>query len=246
MSKYDLLALPVVDETGVLLGMVTVDDALEVLEEEAAEDLALATGSEHERGRTFTLWSRIWRRSIWAVIWGIALIATSIWAIGVRQNVAEQGGPPWLAGALTFLPIAVILLPLLLRTGEEASSRAVAEIIEGDDEDERPTLRRRLATEGLLGLALGAATGLLALAFVSVWMGAAELSPVTVGFAIATGLATLLTVLFGSLLADWAWRVSDSGRTVSGTTLSIVAMAFAVAIYLALTLAVTPLVIALR
>ncbi len=70
MSKYDLLALPVIDESGALLGMVTVDDALEVLEEEAAEDLALATGSEKDRGKVFTLWSRIWRRSIWVVIWG--------------------------------------------------------------------------------------------------------------------------------------------------------------------------------
>ena len=45
MSKYDLLALPVVDETGRILGIVTVDDALDVMEQESAEDLALATGS---------------------------------------------------------------------------------------------------------------------------------------------------------------------------------------------------------
>src|SRR5659263_297575 len=47
MSKYDLLAVPVVDETNKLLGIVTVDDALDVMEEESAEDLALATGSGH-------------------------------------------------------------------------------------------------------------------------------------------------------------------------------------------------------
>ena len=50
MSKYDLLALPVVDETGKLLGIVTVDDALDVMEEESAEDLALATGSRAQVG----------------------------------------------------------------------------------------------------------------------------------------------------------------------------------------------------
>ena len=39
ISKYDLLALPVVDERGILLGIVTVDDAMEVMEEEFEEDL---------------------------------------------------------------------------------------------------------------------------------------------------------------------------------------------------------------
>ena len=39
ISKYDILALPVVDEFGVLLGVVTVDDAMDVMEEEHEEDL---------------------------------------------------------------------------------------------------------------------------------------------------------------------------------------------------------------
>ncbi len=51
MSKYDLLAIPVTDENGKLLGIVTVDDALDVLEEEADEDLALATGSAGDPAR---------------------------------------------------------------------------------------------------------------------------------------------------------------------------------------------------
>lgn len=43
-ATYGLLAIPVVDEARVLLGIVTVDDAFEVLEDERAEDLALSTG----------------------------------------------------------------------------------------------------------------------------------------------------------------------------------------------------------
>ena len=39
IAKYDLLAIPVVDEQGVMLGVVTVDDAMDVLEEEHEEDL---------------------------------------------------------------------------------------------------------------------------------------------------------------------------------------------------------------
>lgn len=50
VSKYDLIAIPVVDKQGVLKGIITVDDIIDVMEEEASEDLyKLAGSSEHER-----------------------------------------------------------------------------------------------------------------------------------------------------------------------------------------------------
>ena len=65
MSKYDLLALPVVDETGKLLGIVTVDDALDVMEEESAEDLAIATGSAEHGGPVASMLWWLLRRNAW-------------------------------------------------------------------------------------------------------------------------------------------------------------------------------------
>ena len=50
VSKYDLIAIPVIDKNGVLKGIITVDDIIDVMEEEASEDLyKLAGSSEHER-----------------------------------------------------------------------------------------------------------------------------------------------------------------------------------------------------
>ncbi|RMF49974.1 MAG: magnesium transporter, partial [Anaerolineae bacterium] len=46
MTRYDLLALPVVDEHGVIVGVITVDDVLDVLEEEATEDIQRLGGAE--------------------------------------------------------------------------------------------------------------------------------------------------------------------------------------------------------
>ena len=50
VSKYDLIAIPVVDRDNILRGIITVDDIIDVMEEEATEDLyKLAGSSEHER-----------------------------------------------------------------------------------------------------------------------------------------------------------------------------------------------------
>ncbi|MDP2233485.1 MAG: CBS domain-containing protein, partial [Actinomycetota bacterium] len=160
MSKYDLLALPVVDETGKLLGIVTVDDALEVLEEESAEDLALATGSGG-RGAAVSVGGWILRRSAWVIIWAVALFGVVITTSRLDESVSQQFGPSWLVISLSFLGTAVLFLPVLLRTGEDSSSRAIAELISGTDEDERPTIGRRLLAEGALGLGAGIAAGLL-------------------------------------------------------------------------------------
>ena len=75
MSKYDLLALPVVDEAGKLLGIVTVDDALDVLEEESAEDLALATGSSEHGGPVANMLWWMLRRNSWLLVWAVIAFA---------------------------------------------------------------------------------------------------------------------------------------------------------------------------
>lgn len=229
MSKYDLLALPVVDEHGKLLGIVTVDDALDVLEEEAEEDLAIATGSVHELGATATLWGRIWRRSIWVPIWTGALVAITLAQGWMLEHVGIAYDTP-----MTIALYAAILLPIVLRTAEESSSRAVAEIIEGDD-DARPSLGRRLLTEGTVGLGVGIVTGVLAGVVIAVITGAGGAD---IGSGFAVGIATLLgvlgTVVTGGIIADAALRSSADGRNFSATMLSTLTMAIGTVLYLGL------------
>ncbi len=242
MSKYDLLALPVVDETGKLLGIVTVDDALDVLEQEAQEDLAIATGAAHERGAALSLWGRIWRRSIWAFIWLAALLGVAVVTERVSERYVAQMPPPWLSFALVFASGAALLLPLILRTAEEASSRAVAEIIEGGGGDERPALSRRLLAEGALGLAMGLLAGLLAGVYGWLRHSTMEISLV---LGVTTGLAVLLTVLFGSYLAHLALNATDKDHPVSSTSLTVATMVFGTAVYVGLAFAAGPLAAAM-
>jgi len=231
MSKYDLLALPVVDETGKLLGIVTVDDALQVLEEESAEDLAIATGASRERGPLAGLWWWLVRRNAWLLVWGIAFLAF----MGVRrplEDVLARTGSGSLGFGLTLASWALVLLPLLLRTAEDLSSRTLAELIEDEDEDERLTLGKRLLREGGIGLATALLSALVALAFVMLSTG--ELHVLATPFAAATAAASLLTVLLGGMLGHIALLRSAQDKPVSGTGLAITAMLIGTDVYLGL------------
>lgn len=231
MSKYDLLALPVVDEAGKLLGIVTVDDALEVLEEESAEDLAIATGATREHGPLAGLWWWLVRRNAWLLVWGIAFLAV----MGIRTPLLGSATPnadaPRVVG-MTLAVWALMLLPLLLRTAEDLSSRTLAELIEDEDEEERLRLGGRLLREGGIGLASAVLSALVALGFSFLIIG--ELHPYTMPFVIATALATLLTVVLGGVLGHVALKRSAQEKPVSGTGLALTAMVVGTVMYLVL------------
>jgi len=225
-------SLPVVDETGKLLGIVTVDDALDVMEEESAEDLAIATGSAHDTGTLAGAWWLTLRRSAWAIIWAVVLLGAL--GLNAEYRIRIDAGiiTPAVATGLGFLTWAAVLLPMVLRVAEEVSSRTVAELIGGADAEDRPSLGTRLLRESGLGLALGLSSGALAFGYaygVQRWysFGAWQ-------FALATAVTVLVTVLVGSALAELALRRSEAGKRVSGTALAVLSMVIGTAVYLGL------------
>ncbi len=231
MSKYDLLALPVVDEAGKLLGIVTVDDALEVLEEESAEDLAIAPGAMREHGPLASLWWWLVRRNAWLLVWGIAFLAF----IGVSRPLADvlaETGSGSLGFGLTMTSWALVLLPLLLRTAEDLSSRTLAELIEDESDEGRLTLGARLLREAGIGLTTAVLGALVALGFIMLSTG--EMHPVATPFALATAAASLLTGLLGGMLGHVALRRSAQEKPVSGTGFAITTMLVGTVVYLGL------------
>ncbi|MCD4658350.1 MAG: magnesium transporter, partial [Planctomycetes bacterium] len=98
MKKYDLSLMPVVDNTSKLLGVVTFDDAMDVLSEEAEEDIALLSGSlvyDPVQSKVFT---RIWMRLPWLIIslFGTFLAA---WILKGYEATIEQ-----ITAAVFFIP----------------------------------------------------------------------------------------------------------------------------------------------
>jgi len=198
MSKYDLLAIPVIDESGKILGIVTVDDALKVLEEESAEDLALATGSRRKFGATGA-WSWLARRSGWLTVWTV---------LG--------------AGAAV---LAILFLPLILRLSEDVATHSLAILIESGDPDERPSFGRQLAVDTGAGIALGLISGLIVFGLVEAF-GETHLLAATL--AIATGVTVVVAAMASALIpwiALVVGRARHAPSTLITTTVSLLGLA---------------------
>jgi len=221
MSKYDLLAIPVVDEAGKVLGMVTVDDALDVLEQEAAEDLALATGASWGAQGA---WLTLRRTARWAVVWTVIAFAL----VAVLRVSGFSGA---VTSPLGWVFVAAALLPILLRLTEDIASRATSGLIEAPGEAGRPKFARRLLSDGLMGVALAAVASLAVLALVDV---ALQNSAAAVLYALVTGISVLLTTVAATIAAHFAERLSDADRQVSQTAISSGLVLFAAAAYLTL------------
>jgi magnesium transporter len=117
-KKYDRIALPVTDKFGVLIGIVTVDDVLDVAEEEATEDIQkiAATGVLQEPYPTIPLFQLIKKRAFWLTILFIAQILTAF-VLGYFEDHLGK------AIALT------IFIPLIISSGGNSGSQAATLVI---------------------------------------------------------------------------------------------------------------------
>jgi len=158
--KYDRTVLPVIDSTGVLLGIVTVDDMLDVAEQEATEEFQKFGGMEalEEPYMRIPLWRMVRKRAGWLIILflGEMLTATAM------ANYQEE-----LAKAL----VLALFLPLIVSSGGNSGSQASTLMIRAMALGE-VTLRdwwRVMGREIQAGLALGAILGAIGVLRVGAW-----------------------------------------------------------------------------
>ncbi|GAB5601794.1 magnesium transporter [Thermus sp. FJN-A] len=183
MADYDFTVLPVVDEEGRLVGIVTVDDVLDVLEEEATEDIHRLAAVDvpdlvYSQASPVQLW-------LARVRWLVILIFT-----GMVTSTILQGFERVLEAATAL----AFYVPVLLGTGGNTGNQSATLIIRAlatRDLDLRDW-RRVAAKESAVGLLLGLTLGLLLLGKVY-WDGHPLLLPVV-------GLALFLIVLFANLV----------------------------------------------
>ncbi|MDL2264534.1 magnesium transporter [Synergistaceae bacterium OttesenSCG-928-I11] len=120
MAKYDLMSLPVVDAEGRLVGIVTIDDAMDAMQEEATEDfqrMSAMAPSERPYLRTGVL-SMARNRVLWLTVLMVSAMITG-YILGLYEE------------AFIALPLLVTFIPMLTDTGGNAGSQSSTMVIRG-------------------------------------------------------------------------------------------------------------------
>jgi magnesium transporter len=153
MQKYDLEAVPVVNDVGVLLGRITIDDIVDFIRDEADKDYQMAAGISEDVEADDTVWELTRARLPWLVLGLVGSLA----AVNIMQSFQ---------GALTVHPELFFFTPLVAAVAGNVGVQSSAIIVQGianDNVTGSPWIR--LLKEVSIGLINGVILGILVIAF---------------------------------------------------------------------------------
>ncbi|MFM5888355.1 MAG: magnesium transporter [Dolichospermum sp.] len=188
MQRYDLIAMPVVDREDRLVGIITIDDVVDILEEEATEDIQKLAGVSGDEEALSAPHITIRKRLPWLLgIMGLYIGAAS--AIAPFQSV------------IAAVPVLAVIMPIFSNTGGTVGIQALTVTIRslgvGDvtPEDTWKILRKEL----LAGLGTALALGMTMIALSLIWAKSQEKWVALIaGAVMATN--TMVAVTLGTLL----------------------------------------------
>ncbi|HMM39283.1 MAG TPA: magnesium transporter [Desulfovibrio sp.] len=221
IAKYDLLALPVVDANRCLVGIITHDDAIDVLHQEHTEDMEklMAIGGRHEAGaylRTSS-WRHFTNRATWIV--GLA-------ALGLVSGMIIHG----FEDTLMSLLILALYMPMVADTGGNTGSQSATVVVralalgEISPRDVLPVLWKELKISILLALVLG----VLSYGKVLFLSAGSELPPgfnlgaIGLAIALALSLQVVTATLIGAVLPLAAARLGKDPAVIASPALTTI------------------------
>ncbi len=192
LSKYDRVAMPVVDSDGILVGIVTVDDVLDVAEEETTEDMQLMAGMsalDKKYSETGIL-EMVKKRVGWLVLLFFGQMFTVTAMAGYEDTLAAAA-------------VLALFIPMIISSGGNSGSQAATLIIRGISTDDIRLTEwlKVLRKELLSGFLLGAALGILGSIVIGFWMFLRG-EPFTLALtlqALTVGTSLVGVVLFGNM-----------------------------------------------
>lgn len=231
-SKYDMTVLPVVDEYDRLLGIITHDDVLEILEEESTEDIEKMSGIAGEQSEETYLNTSVIthfkRRFPW--LFALALLAISSGYIMLRFE-----------HVLSSIFLLALYLPMVVAAGGNTGGQAATMVIRamslGELEQEATfkVLRKELSLGLLLGLTMGACIAAVTL-FILPAFDPNIPSTVTIpAFALAVSISLAIQIavstLTGALLPIGARMIKLDPAVVAAPAITTLVDIFGMAIY---------------
>ncbi len=219
MTRYDLLALPVVNRDNVIVGVITVDDVMEVLEEEATEDIQRLGGAE-PLDQPYLLTSA-WQLFKKRIGWLMLLFVTGS-LTGTVLRIFEDD--------LSRVVALSIFIPLLIGTGGNAGSQTTNTIIRAlavGDIDLRDAVKT-LWHEARVGVLIGIGMGIFGYIRAILW----DVPPeVALAVAIAILAVVVWATSMGSILPLVATALKIDPTVVSGPVMSTLVDATGLFIY---------------
>ena len=191
MQELDLLAIPVVDKEERLVGIVTIDDAVDILEEEVTDDIFDQAGlvdiTNNDADRSDILISgKLW--NIWKVRMPFLLITL---VAGVLCGLVIDG----FENALNSIAVVAIFIPLIMDMGGNVGTQSSTVFVRGvalGDIDIKHFLKHFLKEIGV-GLSMGTMIGTTAGVIAAVWQGMPMLG-------LAVGLSLVVTMTLAATL----------------------------------------------
>ncbi|MFD2532357.1 magnesium transporter [Gracilimonas halophila] len=191
LAKYDRVALPVVDSDGVLVGIVTADDIIDVAEEETTEDMQKMAGMDalDDYYSQTSIFDIVKKRLWWLIILFVGQILTAI-AMGGYEEILQK------VVALSFF------VPLIISSGGNSGSQAATLVIRAlaTDDIKLEDWKKVFSREFTSGLMLGSLIGLMGFFTLIAWdlLGGQILSMTVILTAAVVGLSLFAIVLFGN------------------------------------------------
>lgn len=188
MSKYDLEAIPVVDELGRLVGRITIDDIVDVIKEEAEKDYQLAAGISTDVEADDSIWDLTKARIPWLFLGLIGGVGAAAIMGGFETLIQEHA-------------ILFFFTPLIAAMAGNVGVQSSAIVVQGiANDDVKGSIGQRVLKEMLLALLNGVILAVILLLFTWAWKGdlntaiAIAISLVTV--TVAAGVIGTFTPLF--------------------------------------------------
>jgi magnesium transporter len=150
--KYDLYVMPVVDAEGRLVGRITADDVMDVMHEEAGEDLARLSGAPDLESQTDSAWLIARLRLPW-------LLVTMASGLVISEIIRRMTGMTWAEG-LSLAAFVPAIMAMGGNTGMQSSTVTIRSIALGEIRADQ--LARRFLREIFVGFLMGVVCGLVA------------------------------------------------------------------------------------
>jgi magnesium transporter len=211
MQRHDLLALPVLDDHGRLVGAITIEQALAVIADEATEDVQRLFGAGAQE-RLDSPWHFSFRGRIGWLVANLGLASVGAAVVGAFEETIRS------------LVVLTVYLPVVAGMGGNAAAQAMAVMIRGlaTGRVDGRSFRRVAARECRVGLATGAVTGVIAAAVA--WACHVD-HGLGLGLLVAPALAINQTIgcLWGATIPYVMWRLGKDpaqSATIFTTTLT--------------------------